>query len=209
MYLPPDFKEQDVAVIHAAMRAAGLATLVTTGPDGLAASHIPMLLLPEPEPHGTLLSHVSRANQQWRAFDGDAQALAIFLGPDAYVSPSWYPTMRETGKVVPTWNYVAIHAYGRLQTFDDPERLLSLVTNLTERQEGGRAEPWTVEDAPEDFIQAQLKGIVGLELTIEHLEGKWKMSQNRPVEDVAGVAEGFRREGRPDLADLVTNRNRL
>jgi transcriptional regulator len=151
---------------------------------------------------------LSRGNPQ--GVEDGAQALAIFLGPDAYVSPSWYPTKRETGKVVPTWNYVAVHAYGQLRTFDDPERLLDLVTRLTARHEGPRTQPWAVADAPADFIQSQLKGIVGLELPIERLEGKWKMSQNRPAQDCAGVVDGLDREGglvEAAVARLVAERN--
>ncbi len=205
MYLPPQFAENDVALLHQAMRQAQLATIVSVGPDGLIASHVPLLLDPEPAPYGRLLGHVSRANAHWHGAEG--QSLAIFLGPDVYVTPSWYATKRETGKVVPTWNYVAVHAYGPLATFDDPKRLLALVSRLTERQEHFREQPWAVDDAPSDFIESQLKGIVGLELTIERLEGKWKMSQNRPAEDVAGVVAGLRDEGQPELAALVAERN--
>ncbi|HEY8695921.1 MAG TPA: FMN-binding negative transcriptional regulator [Chloroflexota bacterium] len=208
MYLPPDFREDDVAILHQAIGEARLATLVTFGRDGLTANHLPVLLSPEPAPFGTLVGHLSRGNPQ--GVEDGAQALAIFLGPDAYVSPSWYPTKRETGKVVPTWNYVAVHAYGQLRTFDDPERLLDLVTRLTARHEGPRTQPWAVADAPADFIQSQLKGIVGLELPIERLEGKWKMSQNRPAQDCAGVVDGLDREGglvEAAVARLVAERN--
>ncbi|MFI5267723.1 MAG: FMN-binding negative transcriptional regulator [Chloroflexota bacterium] len=210
MYLPPHFREDDVSVLHQAIRAARLATLVTFGADGLTASHLPVLLSPEPEPFGTLTGHLSRANPQWQSFSGGVQALAIVLGPDAYVTPSWYATKRETGKVVPTWNYVAVHAYGTLRTFDDPKQLLELVTRLTSIHEGTRTEPWAFEDAPPDFIQSQLKGIVGLELPIERLEGKWKMSQNRPAQDCAGVVDGLDREGgllEAAVARLVAERN--
>jgi transcriptional regulator len=203
MYIPTQFRETDIPTIHAAIRAAGLATLVTTGPDGILATPLPLLLDPEPAPYGTLLGHVARANPQWHRSSGDIQALAMFTGPDAYVTPSWYATKRETGKVVPTWNYVAVHAYGSVEFFDDPARLLALVTKLTERHEGERASPWAVADAPPDFTQAQLKGIVGLRLPITRLEGKWKMSQNRNAQDRAGVVDGFRAEGNDVLAKLV------
>jgi transcriptional regulator len=195
LYIPPQFKEDRIPVLHDAMRQAGLATLVTMGDDGLEASHVPMLLDPEPAPFGTLHGHISKANGQWRRSRPDVPALAVFLGPDAYISPSWYETKRQTGKVVPTWNYVAIHATGSLRFFDDPEQLLALVTRLTERQEGERSEPWAVGDAPADFIRAQLKGIVGFELSIARLEGKWKMSQNRPIADRTGAIEGLLHEG--------------
>jgi transcriptional regulator len=203
MYQPPHFREERVPVLHEAIRRAALGTLVSLGADGLEASHVPMLLDPEPAPYGTLTGHVSRANGQWRRTDAGVQALAIFLGPEAYVSPSWYATKRQTGKVVPTWNYVAVHAYGALRVVEDAERLLRLVTRLTETHEAGRTAPWAVTDAPPDFIRAQLKGIVGFELPIARLEGKWKMSQNRPAEDRTGTVEGLRREGGPDEAAVA------
>ncbi len=195
MYLPPDFKEERVPVMHEAIRTAALGTLVTLGEAGLEASHVPMLIDPEPAPYGTLTGHVSRANPQWRRSAADVQALAIFPGPDAYISPAWYATKRQSGKVVPTWNYVAIHAYGALRFFEDAERLLRLVTRLTETHEAGRPEPWAVSDAPAEFVRGMLKGIVGFELPIVRLEGKWKMSQNRPAEDRSGVIDGLQREG--------------
>jgi transcriptional regulator len=202
MYNPPHFKEDRVSVLHAAIRAAGLATLVTTGPDGLVAGHIPFLLDPEPAPFGTLHGHLARGNPQGHS-DSDGEALAIFLGPDAYVTPSYYATKRETGKVVPTWNYVAIHAYGTVEFFDDRERLRDVVTRLTQREETPRAEPWAVTDAPADFIDGMLQGIVGFALPITRLEGKWKMSQNRPAEDRAGVVTGLEVDGREDVAGLI------
>lgn len=195
MYIPPQFKEERIPALHDAMRRTGLATLVTSGADGLDASHVPMLIDPEPAPFGSLRGHISKANPQWRQSSPDARALAIFLGPDAYISPAWYATKQQTGKVVPTWNYVAIHASGSLRFFDDPDQLLALVTTLTERHEGERADPWAVSDAPEEFVRAQLKGIVGFELTITRLEGKWKMSQNRPLADRTGAVEGLLHEG--------------
>jgi transcriptional regulator len=206
MYNPPHFKEDRVPVMHAAIRAVGLATLVTTGPDGLVASHIPLLLDPEPAPYGTLHGHLARGNPQGRQ-EVDGEALAIFLGPDAYITPSYYATKRETGKVVPTWNYVAIHAYGKLAFFDDAERLLALVTRLTRRHEAGRAAPWKVSDAPADYLRGQLKGIIGFAMPIARLEGKWKMSQNRPAEDRAGVADGLAREGEAVVAAIVAARS--
>ncbi len=177
------------------MREARLATLVTLGSDGLEASHVPVLLDEGEGPHGALRGHIARANQQWRRAALDTPALAIFLGPDAYISPAWYATKKATGRVVPTWNYVAVHAYGRVEFFDDPERLLAIVTALTRRHEGRRPEPWAVDDAPADFIAAQLRGIVGFRLPIERLEGKWKLSQNRAPEDRRGAVAGLRAEG--------------
>jgi transcriptional regulator len=203
MYLPKDFAEARVPVLHEAIRQAGLGTLVTLGEAGLEASHVPMLIDPEPAPYGTLTGHIARVNPQWRRPAAGMPALAMFLGPDAYISPAWYATKRQTGKVVPTWNYVAIHAYGELRFFEDAERLLRLVTRLTETHEAGRPEPWAVGDAPAAYIQTMLKGIVGFELPIVRLEGKWKMSQNRPAEDRAGAIEGLRREGGADEATVA------
>lgn len=203
MYLPGQFNEERLEVLLQAIREARLATLVTMGAEGIEASHVPLLLDPEPRPYGTLIGHLARPNPQWSRATPDLQALAIFLGPEAYVSPAWYQTKRETGRVVPTWNYVAIHAYGRIQFFDDAERLLDLVTRLTAAHEGSRPQPWAVGDAPADFIHGMLKGIVGFAIPIERLEGKWKMSQNRPAADRAGVIEGLRREGGPAEAAVA------
>ena len=195
MYNPPYFKEDRVPVLHAAMRQAGLATLVTFGAEGLEASHVPMLLDDEPATYGVLQGHISIANAQWRQGDHAVPALAIFLGPDAYISPAWYETKQLTGKVVPTWNYITIHAYGQVRFFRDANRLLDQVSQLTERREVERPDPWTVSDAPAEYIDGLLKGIVGFELHIERLEGKWKMGQNRPAGDQAGAIAGLNREG--------------
>jgi transcriptional regulator len=203
LYVPPLFKEDRIDVLHAAMRGSGLATLVTLTADGLIASHVPMLLDPDPTPYGTLLGHVARPNPQARGAVPGVQALAIFQGPDAYITPSWYATKRANGKVVPTWNYVTIHAYGPAEFFDDTERLRAIVTRLTEREERARAEPWAVTDAPADFIDGMLRGIVGFALPIARLEGKWKMSQNRPAEDRAGVVAGLEADGVEDVAELI------
>lgn len=212
MYVPPVFKQDDVGALHAAIREARLGTLVTLGADGMEASHVPMLVHPEPAPFGTLHGHIARSNPQWERTAKGSQALAIFLGPDAYITPSWYPTKQDTGKVVPTWNYVAIHAYGPARFFDDEDRLLALVTRLTETHEVGRAAPWAVTDAPADFVRSQLKRIVGFEIPITRLEGKWKMSQNRPAQDRAGVVEGLAREGGPAeavVAEIVAAVNAI
>lgn len=203
MYIPPHFREDRVDVLHDAIRLGGLATLVTMTADGLIASHLPLLVDPDPAPYGTLVGHLARANPQTSQSEPGVQAMVMFHGPDGYISPSLYATMKDTGKVVPTWNYVAIHAYGTLEFFDDPGRLLDVVTRLTERHESTRAKPWAVSDAPADFVQGMLRGIVGLALPIARLEGKVKMSQNRPAIDHAGVIEGLRAEGRGDLAAQV------
>jgi transcriptional regulator len=203
MYIPPLHKEDRIDVLHEAIRRSGLATLVTLTGDGLIASHVPMLLDAEPAPYGTLIGHLARPNPQARGAVPGVQALAIFQGPDAYITPSWYETKRQTGKVVPTWNYVTIHAYGEVEFFDDRERLRDVVTRLTERQEATRAEPWAVTDAPADFIDSMLRGIVGFALPIVRLEGKWKMSQNRPMEDRIRVVAGLEEQGREDVAELI------
>jgi transcriptional regulator len=201
MYVPPQFAEQRTEILHAAIRRTGLANLVTLGPDGLLATPLPLMLDPEDGPFGTLYGHLARANPQWRHVPA-VDALAIFMGPDAYVSPSWYATKRETGKVVPTWNYITVHASGPVSFFEDATELLHVVTRLTERHEAARTEPWAVADAPAPFIASQLKGIVGFRMPITAIQGKWKMSQNRPVADREGVVAGLRADG-DRVADIV------
>jgi len=205
MYLPAHFSEPRVDLLHEALRQAGLATLVTSGVGALDASHIPLLLEPEPAPLGRLVGHVARANPVWREAPEGSAALAIVLGPDAYVTPAWYPSKREHGKVVPTWNYVAIHAHGTLRFFQDRERLLDVVTRLTDAHEArrGSGEPWKVSDAPADYLDGMLKAIVGVELTLTRLEGKWKASQNKGEADRRGIEEGLRAEGHEAMARLV------
>jgi transcriptional regulator len=187
MYIPHQFDESRLPVLHEAIQRTRLATLVTMTHGGLVATHLPLLLDPGRGPNGTLVGHVARANLQWRETAGDPDALAIFLGPESYISPSWYATKRETGKVVPTWNYIAVHAYGRAEFFDDPERLRGIVTRLTDAHEAASAEPWHVTDAPVRYIDLELKAIVGIELPIRRLDGKWKLNQNRPAADRQGV----------------------
>ena len=205
MYIPPAFEENDIGSLHATIRAARLATFVTATTDGLIATPLPMILDESEGPHGTLYGHVARANPQWKlAPIGDA--MAVFMGPDAYVTPSWYATKRDTGKVVPTWNYVAVHAYGPVEFFDDATRLRDIVTRLTNLHESPRAEPWAVTDAPDDFIKSQLRGIVGLRMPIARIDGKRKMSQNRSAEDRAGVVDGLAATGEAidrAVADLI------
>jgi len=203
MYVPEHFAENRIPVLHDAIRASGLASLVTLTADGLIASHVPLLLQPEPAPYGTLIGHLARPNPQVQAAIGEA--LAIFQGTDGYITPSYYVTKRQTGKVVPTWNYTAIHAYGALRFFDDRAALLDLVTRLTDHHEGKRPAPWAVSDAPPDFVQGMLNGIIGFELTITRIDGKRKLSQNRPAADQAGVIDGLREDGRPDLAAEVAD----
>jgi transcriptional regulator len=196
MYVPPAFREKDLAALHGTMRDAGLANLVITTAEGLIATPLPLLLAAEDGPYGTLYGHLARANPQWKLPPlGDA--MALFMGPDAYVSPSWYPSKQEHHRVVPTWNYVAVHAYGPAEFFEDADRLLDLVTRLTDLHERPRAQPWAVADAPVEFVRAQLKGIVGLRMPITRIEGKRKMSQNRSEADRRGVAAGLAKSERP------------
>ena len=207
MYLPPAFTENDLPRLHAAIAGSGLATLVSHGLDGLIASHVPLILAADEGPHGTLYGHLARANPQAREAAIEGAVLAIFQGPDAYITPSWYATKQETGRVVPTWNYATIHAYGTLRFIDEPAALRALVTQLTERHEGPRPAPWAVSDAPDDFVAAQLKGIRGFAIPIARLEGKWKMSQNRPAADRRGVIDGLTEDGRADIAAVVADRS--
>jgi transcriptional regulator len=191
MYLPELFKEERLPILHDAIRRAGLAMLVTTGTTGIDVSHVPLMIDPTAGPYGTLYGHLARANDQWRTAAPDQPALAVFTGPDAYISPSNYPSKAVHGKVVPTWNYVAIHARGLVKFFHEAGELHDLVSRLTSRHEAGRQRAWAVTDAPENFVQSQLRAIVGFSLVIETLEGKWKMSQNRTEEDRAGVRAGL------------------
>jgi transcriptional regulator len=210
MYVPAQFKEDRVAVLHDAIRKYGFGTLVTSSEEGLEASHLPLLLDPEPAPLGTVLGHLARANPQWQRVKPGTEALAIFLGPNTYITPSWYPTKQESGKVVPTWNYLAIHAYGTLSFFDDPGELRAHVSKMTDTHESPRAAPWAVSDAPESFVQGMLRAIVGFKLRVTRLEGKWKMSQNRPAQDVEGVLKGLAREddeAHEVVAEIVAGRN--
>jgi transcriptional regulator len=185
------------------MRAAPFANLVTMGAEGLDATPLPLMMDASDGPQGSLIGHVARANPQWRTTDARQDALAIFSGPDSYITPSYYETKRLTGKVVPTWNYVTIHARGRISFFEDPEALLALVRRLTERHEGERSDPWSVSDAPASFTQSQLRAIVGVRLEIKALTGKWKMSQNRSPADRDGVISGLRADGEEVVADAV------
>ena len=169
MYAPAHFREERLAVLHEAIGQARLATLVTMGGNGLDASHIPILLESDEGERGTLYGHLARGNPQWKQASSSVQALMIFMGPDAYVSPSWYAEKAKNGKVVPTWNYVTVHAHGELEFFEEKERLLSLVTRLTEKHEGKRAQPWAVSDAPIDYIEAHLKGIVGFSFGVHRV----------------------------------------
>ena len=206
MYRPPAFDVPELPELHDLIRTSGAAHLVSLTANGLVGSVLPLLLDQDRGPYGTLVGHLARGNHHWRDVTPGVESLAIFAGPDAYISPSWYATKQETGKVVPTWNYVTVHAYGELVVHDDPVWLDGLVRRLTDHHEGRRDEPWSVDDAPPGFVRAQLRAIVGIELPITRIEGKRKLSQNRPAADVAGVIAGLASGGPTEraVADLMT-----
>jgi transcriptional regulator len=206
MYTPKAFEMTELAMMQAAIEQSDLAILVTMTAGGLVATHLPLMLDAARGEYGTLTGHVSRANLQWRESDANVEALVIFPGLDTYVSPNWYAAKQETGRVVPTWNYAAIHAYGHPTFFDDIERLRNVVTTLTERHEASFPRPWQVTDAPAVYIDSQLKAIVGFELPIRRLEGKRKFNQNRSAEDRSGVVAGLRglgEENKTRVAELM------
>ena len=191
MHIPAHFRQDDLAQLHAQMRQAPLATLVSHSNAGLQASHLPLLLAAEEGEYGTLYGHFARANPQWQVFVEQPEALAIFSGADAYVSPSGYPSKAEHGKAVPTWNYISVHAHGELEVFDDPERLRQLLAHMTAVHEGNQPKPWAMDDAPRDYIDSMLRAIVGFALPIQRLQGQWKLSQNRNAADHAGVQQAL------------------
>jgi transcriptional regulator len=196
MYLPRHFEETRVDVLHEFVRRQPFGLLVTQGADGLTANPLPFLLDAEGASGlGTLRGHVARANPVWRDGASDGSALVVFQGPQGYISPAWYPAKAEHGKVVPTWNYVMVQARGRLRAIDDAEWLRRLVTRLTERHEAGRAAPWAVSDAPADYVDTMLRAIVGIEIELEALSGKWKVSQNRSAADRESVVVALDRIG--------------
>jgi transcriptional regulator len=204
MYLPKHFAEDDAAEMHALMRAHPLATLVSHGPDGLNANHIP-LLLADAGPCGTLQGHVARANPLWKAGNVSGEVLVVFQGDESYISPSGYATKAEHGKVVPTWNYAAVHAYGEMKVIDDPAWILGQISALTATHEAALPQPWAVTDAPDDYIDKMLGTIVGIEITITRLLGKWKVSQNQPAANQASLIAALERAGDP-MAGLIRAR---
>jgi transcriptional regulator len=211
MYVPELFRLDDVGEMHALMRANPFATFITHGANGLTATHLPTAFNADEGTHGTIEAHVARPNDQWKTLDANADALVIFAGPHTYIHPGWYPSKAVEGKVVPSWNYVVVHAYGRVTIIDDSEWLQAHVGALTRQQETGRAEPWSIEDAPEGFIRGMTRGIVGIRIEINRLEGKAKMSQNRAAADRAGVIDGL--AGEPGeqpraVADWIARVNR-
>lgn len=209
MYLPSHFREDRPEVLHRLMQEYPLAALISSGPSGLAANHLPLLLDPTAGPCGTLTGHLARANDQWRDF-GHAEVLAIFQGPQSYVSPDWYPSKHETGKAVPTWNYAVVHVRGTIEIFEDAARLRGFLSRLTEQHEASRPTPWAVADAPTEYIDNLTRAIVGFELRITGIEGKWKVSQNQPERNREGVVAGLTAELGASGADMVEliSRNR-
>ena len=204
MYLPKHFTEDDIAEMHALMRANPLATLVSHGPDGLDANHVP-LLLADAAPHGKLLGHIARANPLWKPGRVAGEVLVVFQGDESYISPSGYATKAEHGKVVPTWNYAAVHAYGELKVVDDADWILAQVSALTATHEAALPQPWAVTDAPADYIDKMLGAIVGIEITLTRLLGKWKVSQNQPAANQASLIAALEKAGDP-MARLIRAR---
>jgi transcriptional regulator len=205
MYLPAHFREDRPEVLHDFVRRHPFGALVTGEAARLTADHLPMELVTEPGRAPVLGGHVSRANPVWQAWPSGSPVLVIFGGADQYISPSWYATTAETGCVVPTWNYAVVHAHGTLRWIDDPESLHALVTRLTDHHEASRPDPWKVTDAPEAYVAAMVEAIVGFEIEVERLEGKFKSSQNRNEPDRAGVRRGLEGSGRSaaDVAELL------
>jgi transcriptional regulator len=183
LYNPRWFKEDRVDILQDTINRISFGTIITMGNSGILASHVPMLIDKSRGERGTLFGHIARGNMQWRESSPENQGLAVFLGPDAYISPNWYETKTETGKTVPTWNYIAIHVRGPVRFFEETERIRDIVTKLTNHHEADSTEPWQVTDAPADYINKELKMIIGFEMPIVKIEGKWKMSQNRSQTD--------------------------
>jgi transcriptional regulator len=191
MYLTPQFREDRLEVQHALIRAHPLGILVTRTATGLLANAVPFIIDAAASSKGTLRAHVARASAQWREFDADYDTLVVFQGVHSYITPSWYATKQETGKAVPTWNYAIVQARGKMVIHDDPEWLVGQIERLTNSQELKRKKPWAVADAPGEFIRQQIRAIVGIEIPISRIEGKWKVSQNRPPADRDGIIEGL------------------
>ncbi len=210
MYNPGHFRQEDPHELEELMKRHPLATLVTVSSKGICASHVPLLYVSTGAGPGVLRGHMAKANPQWSEATPGMRALAIFQGPDHYITPNWYRSTTEHGKVVPTWNYAVVHAQGPLQAIQDREWLKQNVTDLTALHEAGFPNPWKIDSAPDGFIDQMLTAIVGIEMAIESLEGKWKASQNRPEADRAGVIAGLRELGTPQakrMAEIVARAN--
>ncbi len=206
MYQPSQFQEDRVPVMHDLMCAHPFATLISYASDGISANHVPLVLHQDGSDFGTLRGHIAKANGLANNFDATVELLAVFAGPHHYVTPAWYPSKKQHGKVVPTWNYAVVHAYGPLRVIDDADWLLAQVQSLTNLHETGRDQPWAVSDAPADYVEKMLKGIIGLEIPISRLQGKWKVSQNKDEADREGVARGLKNEASSaatQMSDLI------
>jgi transcriptional regulator len=195
MYAAKSFREDRLSVLHDFIVEHSFAAVVSQGSQGMLASHVPLILDRTRGPKGALRGHFARANSHWQSL-ADVEVLSIFQGPHAYISPSWYASKKEHGRVVPTWDYLAVHAYGTARVFDDAKELRTLLEGLTDQNEANRPASWKVADAPDAYIEDAMRAIVGFELTLTRIEGIWKMSQNRPAADRAGAAAGLR-EGSP------------
>lgn len=212
MYIPNHFSAPDTAALHALIRAYPLATLVSMSEDGFNANHIPLRLDVTTGSQGTLAGHIARANPLWKDIARNNQMLAIFHGPDVYVTPSWYPGKAQTQRAVPTWNYVAVHAHGIVTMIEDRQWLRTHLSLLTADHEAQFKQPWRLEDAPADFIERLMTAVVGIEMKITHLTGKWKVSQNQSVENQAGVIQGLRESHITEqcaMATIMENINHL
>jgi len=195
MYVPKHFEERDITVLHSLIRSHPLGAWVTHAGQSLLVNHIPFLVDPARGEYGTLIGHVARANPVWKSFSKEMASVVIFQGPQAYISPSWYPTKHAHGKAVPTWNYAVVHAEGVPSAIEDASWLLAHVTQLSDLHESKQAVPWSVADAPRDYIDTMLKAIVGIEIPISTVSGKWKASQNRPLPDKLGTIAGLHERG--------------
>jgi len=203
MYTPPQFEQPNIEVMQELMSQYPLASLITLNANGIEANHVPLHLSVEEGERGILRGHIARANPVWNDFSSDAEVLAIFHGPDAYISPSWYATKPESGKVVPTWNYAVVHAYGVLRIVDDAAWVRIQLEALTQQHEANLPHPWAVSDAPEEFTEKLTGMVVGIEMAITRLSGKWKVSQNQPLENQYSVIDGLKENNQPTMAALV------
>ena len=203
MYVPEHFAEHDPGELRRLIEEYPLGILVALGAEGLSANHLPFELHPEVGERGALRSHVARANAVWQDFAADQEALVIFQGPRAYISPNWYPTKAEEHRVVPTFNYAVVHAYGRLTVHDDEKWLRALLGRLTRRMETPQPTPWKMGDAPQDYLREMVRGVVGIEIAVTRLVGKWKVSQNRLPIDREGAVAGLRATGEQEAAAMA------
>ncbi|MDA8054487.1 MAG: FMN-binding negative transcriptional regulator [Thermoplasmatales archaeon] len=197
MYIPKWFKVERIDLLQEAINKISFGTIITTGTSGIMASHVPMLIDPSKGSSGVLFGHIARGNSQWRETLPGSDGLATFVGPNAYITPNWYSTKKKTGKVVPTWNYINVQVRGSIVFVEDHKRLLEIVTKLTDHHESSSKIPWKVTDAPSEYIDGELESIIGFEMKVSKIEGKWKLSQNRSPEDREGVKVGLADRGEP------------